>query len=418
MKRYWLSITLVVFIVLCVGTFYIQATASHLPEFVLIKQQGAEEEVEGVLVRGLYGQGHMKPTVTVSSAGSEYANERSFFERLDPYYWAGEEIRQLVKEHRHFMRGKRADGSFYQDDNYLVYVNIEQDGESARRVENFNFNVSVMDKKQNNTLSYEVRVPDGNLYGFINVQDVQVFGDEIIIVTEGYTKTGGRSEFHRYSLGLKDDKVLTDQVIDFSNLDSTNKDVNYNVQRAYESNLTQPSKFNVFYIELTKAAAENDNTGDAEAKRTQEFAQEIVSAHMMVYDLQTGQSEKINSPELSDFLGSQSGADSMNFNTEGDILYMTNRGPQGIRVIEYNIPDAKGTLHEIQADAVISSEIKDHRLNMLTRDDKSSSGQPSLVIVDLDSGEWVYQGSIGLRGTDQYQKDEMQKLNINQLVVK
>jgi hypothetical protein len=59
---------------------------------------------------------------------------------------------------------------------------------------------------------------------------------------------------------------------------------------------------------------------------------------------------------------------------------MTHRGPQGIRVIEYNITDAKGTLHEIQAGAVISSEIKDRRLHMLTRDDKSSSGQPSLVI--------------------------------------
>jgi hypothetical protein len=94
---------------------------------------------------------------------------------------------------------------------------------------------------------------------------------------------------------------------------------------------------------------------------------------------------------------------------------MTHRGPQGIRVIEYNITDAKGTLHEIQAGAVISSEIKDRRLHMLT---KSSSGQPSLVIVDLDSGEWVYQGSIGLRGTDQYQTDEMRKLSIDQVVVK
>lgn len=210
---------------------------------------------------------------------------------------------------------------------------------------------------------FEVPVPDGSLYRFINVQDVQVFEDEIIIVMEGYLKTGDQ-EFRRYSLSLMDGKLLTDQVIEFSHLDSINKDMNYNVQRAYESNLMQPSKYNVFYVELTNAVAENDNSGDVNANNINQPAQEIMSAHVMVYDLQTGQSEKINSPELSSFLSSQSGANSMNFNTEGDILYMTSQGSQEFRVIEYNITDAKGTLHEIQADAVISSRIMDHRLNV------------------------------------------------------
>ncbi|MEX1030631.1 MAG: hypothetical protein WDZ91_11400 [Paenibacillaceae bacterium] len=437
MKRYGLSIVFVVLIVISIGTFYTQATTSHYSNFKLITQHGDESEIEGVLLKGNYVNDlnyRINPAVTVDSAGSKYMNKGSLL-FMDPFYWESEEVKQLVSEHRQFMRGKRGVNGLYEDDQLLVYAEAKSDDPFSSGVRRFYFEVSVLDKKQNKSWSYEVNVPNGELgYMMINVQDVQVFGDEIVVVTSNFLNTVGK-EYHRYSLDLGSNRAPLDQVIILPQpenvvIEGSGTVVNVNVQSVYETDITEPSNYNVFYSIQTQALVEDADTYTApelgvnaiqmaQKLTAQTTLHEIVGAQIVVYDLQTGLEVKSDTQLLVDFITTQSKRDFMNLTMEGDNLFLIKQSEQGVTVMEYNISDAKATIHDIkldnQTDAETLKMIKQQRMYILTKDD---SKQPSLVIVDLNSDETIYQGTIELNETVRYQANELNKLHFNNMDIK
>lgn len=428
MRRYGLSIVFVLLIVISIGTFYIQTTASSYPDFILKKQYGDEKEIEGVSLRGQYFNNRINATINVSSAGTKYMNERSLFGLIDPYYWDNGEVKQIVSEHRQFMRGKRGFNGIYEDDQLLVYAEAKSDDSVSSGVRRFYFEVSVLDKKQNKTWSYEVSVPDGELNRIINVLDVQVFGDEIIVVTSNFNMID--SEYHRYSLGLKSNQIPLDQLIMLPQpqnveIERSGTVVNFNVQRVYETSITKPSQYNIFYAIQTQTVPESNNMINSNNVSVQLInpvtSQEIVSAQMIVYDLQTGREVKIDSQEVIEFLETQSGTNLMNFDMDGDNVFLTKQSNQGVIVMEYNIPNDKATIHDVQlddqTDAVIYKVIKNQRLYMLMGD-VTDSNQPSLIIVDLNSDKMIYKGTIELNETEQYKTNELNKLSFYHIVVK
>lgn len=428
MRRYGLSIVFVLLIVISIGTFYIQTTASSYPDFILKKQYGDEKEIEGVSLRGQYFNNRINATINVSSAGTKYMNERSLFGLIDPYYWDNGEVKQIVSEHRQFMRGKRGFNGIYEDDQLLVYAEAKSDDSVSSGVRRFYFEVSVLDKKQNKTWSYEVSVPDGELNRIINVLDVQVFGDEIVVVTSNFNMID--SEYHRYSLGLKSNQIPLDQLIMLPQpqnveIERSGTVVNFNVQRVYETSITKPSQYNIFYAIQTQTVPESNNMINSNNVSVQLInpvtSQEIVSAQMIVYDLQTGREVKIDSQEVIEFLETQSGTNLMNFDMDGDNVFLTKQSNQGVIVMEYNIPNDKATIHDVQlddqTDAVIYKVIKNQRLYMLMGD-VTDSNQPSLIIVDLNSDKMIYKGTIELNETEQYKTNELNKLSFYHIVVK
>ncbi len=54
MKRYWLSIVLVVLIVVSLGIFYIESSLNSLPSFTLAKLEGDEKQAAAVVVQGKF----------------------------------------------------------------------------------------------------------------------------------------------------------------------------------------------------------------------------------------------------------------------------------------------------------------------------------------------------------------------------
>ena len=83
MKKYWKLITIVVMIVLTVGTFYIHSsvTADNYPDFVLERKSGDAEAVAHVTLQGDYRKGLAGDNVDITADGSTYMGSTSLFNR-------------------------------------------------------------------------------------------------------------------------------------------------------------------------------------------------------------------------------------------------------------------------------------------------------------------------------------------------
>lgn len=398
MRRYWILIVLVPLIVLCVGAYYVQAD-SRYPEFVLEKQEGDEKEAAAVLLRGQFGQNHRQGAVTVGLQGSEYSSEQSFFARIAPR-WGREEIKKLAEEHRNFIRGKRNPLSFYEDDNLLAYADVTGDFSNSG-LYNFRFAVSLLDKKNGRSSSYEVSVPNGNLYTQINVYDVQAIGGQLKAVTQNY-KSDGSSEIHLYSLALTNGQAPVDQIL----LQSENADSN--ILGGYEANALRPSRYVVFHaVQFHKV---QNAHGD--------YSREEAGGRLFVFNIENGQEVRIESPEISDLLSGGARQDAFSINSEGDNLFLAKKTGQGVRLIQYNIPEAKISVKDIQTDFVVYTTVKNGRLYMLVKKNTDREELPSLAVADAGTGNLLFKGSISLKESEPRRTGEFSKLFIHDLLVK
>jgi hypothetical protein len=404
MKRHWLSFVVAAFSVLCIGGYYIQAAATQLPDFTLETKEGDEKEASALMLAGRFGQNRYNEAVNISSQGSEYTRQRSFLERMATPYWGSDELTKLSEEHKQFMRGKREPFSFYEDGDLIAYVNAKSDFSAAAGYINLRFTVSVLDKKSKGVSSYELSVPDGNKYQQLMVHDIQVVGEQLKVVTEN-SKTGGSSEVHLYT--LTKGKAPVDQTL-LSYSSESSPDTRVNMRRVYDTDETAPHRFIAFYVVQTKNVRNESGS----------YTEQEVGGQVHIYNIQNGEEVKLESREITDLLGGQKDSNSLNLNTEAEHLFLTKESKQGMRVIDYSIPDAKVTANDVLLGPVMSSKVKNHRLYMLMNN-KGDNKQPSTVAVaDVNTGQLLYKGTVSLRGTEQSQGDSMSKLFVHDIIVK
>jgi hypothetical protein len=180
MKRYWKIAVLVPFILLSIGTYYINAANSlSFPDYYLKLQAGDEKEAAGVSLQGNYAN----QSLTIRSEGSEYGNDDSYWSALTSYNIKIPEIEKLRKQYRNFMRGKTDWGSFYDDDKALGYAKIDSKFNQAIAKYDYVFNISVYNKELKRSSSFKLTVPDGNKYQEIRVTDVQIVGRTLNLIT-------------------------------------------------------------------------------------------------------------------------------------------------------------------------------------------------------------------------------------------
>jgi hypothetical protein len=405
MKRYWLSFVVAVFSVLCISGFYIQAAVKQLPDFALQTKEGDEKEASAFMLRGQYGQNRYTETVNISYEGSEYTSQRTFLERMTTTYWGSDGLTKLSEEHRQFMRGKREPFSFYEGGDLVAYVNVTSNFSAAAGY-NPRFMVSVLDKKGGGVSSYELSVPDGNKYQQLMVHDIQVMGEQLKVVTENYSTTGGRSEVHLYTLGLMNDKTPIDQTL-LSYSGTSSPDTRIDMRRVNDTDEIAPHQFIAFHIVQVKNVR-NDGVS---------YREQEVGGQVHIYNIQTGDEMKMQSGEIADLLGGQIVANTVHLNIEADHLYLTKEGKEGLSVIKYSIPDGKVTANDIQVGSIMSSIVKNQRIYMLLMTDKGE--RPSTVAVaDVNTGKLLYTGVVSLRATEQSSGDSMSKLFVHELVVK
>jgi hypothetical protein len=391
MRRYWKIVLLVPFIVLCIGTYYIDAASSNnYPNYYLKHQAGDEKEASGVSFQANY----TNQSLTIRSDGSVYQNNESFLDSLTSNHYLSPEIEKLQKQHRNFMRGKNNPASLFEDQKVIGYVDIESNYISGKG--HYRFIVSVYDKKQKSTSSFKVTVPQENEYQILAPNDVQIEGQMIKLVTINTKKSTNNTikntdnsltEVHLYKLNLNKMNVETDQVILAGNAPDINTRVE--IGGIYQAAPTMQSRYTVFQI------------GYSKLKKTSE-SYELYATYkreLLYFDYESNKLMTIQSDLVDDMLQQ----DDPNIVHSKDELLSVLNDPMGTRVVRYSLTEKKikseitieTNQFKSNGKGLTSARIANHRLYMMAHLKLGTFGEaPAMVVADMDTGRILYEGYI------------------------
>ncbi|MCT2536534.1 hypothetical protein NC661_03255 [Aquibacillus koreensis] len=390
MKKYWKSTAIIAVIVLSLGTFFVNAatSAEQYPEFVIQKQSGDASEIKPLVLDGSYADtssaSYVSTNLKISTNGSKY-NSRSLIDQI-----IGQPptlIKDLQEQYRSFMRGKNAWADvFFEDESFLAYADVDYKRGSLK-ASDFTFSISVLNKKDGNTNTFTVEVPDSGVLSHIFVEDVQVVGDELHLITQNMMPNYEEyhDEKHVYTIDLADQHITHHESIIQFPKEEGEKDLYINAELIE----TDPTKANERLVFLTTKEIESDHPESSDF--------EVMNKEIITYNLATKESEVIDVPDL-DLMENQ-----LSF-YDGSNIYFTRAEGQEFIVTPFDLENEKnGQLLRIPMS-------NDENGNVLTpmitvNDDKlyavdsymNASTNAAITVSDLKSGDPLFEGEIVLK---------------------
>jgi len=385
MKRYWKIITLSLVTVIVIGAFYINSSlAAEKIVIGIEKISGNEEEVENIRINGDLGGNNIHHSLLISKDETINLSNQSIIQQLTrtstvPAY------NQLKEKYSHFMRGKKyVTNSLYADENFVVYVNVEGNG-NGNISKNMYFEIEILDVKTDKTTSMELDVPNDDNYHWVEVMDVQLFNNEIKVIARGFRAEGGE-DLKVYTIDL-DKKAVSDESI-YGSPKIENGWSDIRVVDEYYS--VEPKKYLLFQVYAHEAPVYEEGVETGEPK--------IIADEIMVYNIETNELKKLNiSPEERGF-----GIDS--FALYDTTVYIPNQSPNGIEVNQYNIENnswGEKQLFNVEHDKGEHEpfiELQNGKIYIIS----SVDGAYPLVISDLNTGQSLYEGKLVVKN----QKDQ------------
>lgn len=380
MKRYWKTISLCIAAFIIIGTFYIQSSnAKENTKIEFEKVSGNQDEVNNLLLYASYRVGNLSQSLNISSKETTNLENQSLIQLLTLHNKSV--LQQLVKEHKNFMRGKELLGNnFYEDEELLVYASIKN--EDAYDLKNdFTFEIEVLNKRLNKTVSTQLDVPIKENYGWVDVVDVQVFDNELKIVTRGFETQGG-NDLSVYSFELDGLKLVNNEnIVSAPIVENGSSDIRI-INDFYS---IQPEIYLLIKIETYK---DQEVEGDGDTVQHPDAGPELVANEVIVYNMQKNLIEKITVPEhLS--IDSSSIFDST--------IFIQSQSGNGIDVSQYDI-EKKEWVKELSFDFLETKDGKEDSYIKLMegRIYKVSSGknEPTIYIGNLTTGKTLYEGKL------------------------
>src|SRR5690625_250149 len=267
MKRYWKLIIVTTFIVAVIGTLLIQTSlaTSGYPEFVFEHKSGDQEEVKPLTIIGEYVADDSTYIFTkISNEGTSYQNSQSSYLNFLQKDYLQPEMNRLIKDYRGFMRGKHEKPIylFFEDQNVLAHVDLKNEYVfTSDRQWSYSFEVDVLDQKSKSKTKFELAIPEGEKYAYLDIHGVQFINDELKITTVNElntnTEQSHHAEMHIYTVDLDTKEIVSDEVINFT-IGQIDDDQWLNIYTIDYGEDIGPQKYIVSTIEITKETYVND----------------------------------------------------------------------------------------------------------------------------------------------------------------
>ncbi|QQP14511.1 hypothetical protein FJQ98_11145 [Lysinibacillus agricola] len=210
MKKYWKTILISLIIVMTIGTYYIQQAMAKGASFKIETTSGNKGEIDNLILQARYQSGNIYRELNISKDGSTNQN-RSFIGELigrnNPLMF-----QKYIEEHRSFMRGKELNpGQYFEDEDRLIYTTFQSNGRNKGLEIFFTLQIDTLDKKTNDSSSFEINMPDQVRYDWINEQDVYVENGKIKILAISYLN--GEEELHIYTVDENKKELEHDSIL-------------------------------------------------------------------------------------------------------------------------------------------------------------------------------------------------------------
>lgn len=220
MRKYMLTAVLVVFAVVTIGTYYIQASQEAPPIYKLTTVQGDASLVEGIAVYGNYmikdsAFGIKRAYITTNS--TDYPDEKSAISQSLNRRPMKTQLDQWIEEHRQFMRGKTNTSGFYENEEMLAYVNATVDTKRSNdptAKKNAKVSISVLNKQKDNTQEIASDINIDHDVTDIYVQNVQLVDQELVaMVFMNHSAKGYVSEPQIIRLNVTTKEITNDPLV-------------------------------------------------------------------------------------------------------------------------------------------------------------------------------------------------------------
>ncbi len=394
MKRYWKMIVYCIAIFVVIGTFYIQSSvaATDTLELNIEKVSGDEKELQNVTLYGDYVVENIHHSLEITDGENVNPRKQSFFETLiHPSYFPV--IQKLVESHKGFMRGKDfSPAYFFEDNERVAYVNLIPSS-IYNDTPDFTFDIEVLDKKTNKTISFGGKVPKTSNYRWLNVEDVQLIEDELKVVTSG-SRTEGGDDLSLYTFNLREKKLVNEDII-LAAPHIENGWTEVRLINDYSS--TKVERYHVMKME----AYEEPNASGDEALAIEDDHTPLVAIETLIYDMKTNKVIKWEIPEeITESLHSAVVSDSM--------IFLPVYTEEAIEISQYDIEKEEwGEKQIFHIDHAKDSETVPYiqLLNGKIYIIGSNNDVYPILVGDPQTGTVLYEGKLGFKNQKEGQKN-------------
>jgi hypothetical protein len=411
MKRYWKLITVATFIVLTIGTLYMQISLanSKYPEFVIEHKSGNKEELKPLTIIGDYVVDDATYIRTeISAEGTTYRNNPSSTLYFLSDNYLAPEIQRLKKDYRNFMRGKQEQiDLFFEDQNVLAYVEPNSEYLNTHNGQwSYSFEIDVLDQKSKERTKFEISVPEEEKYDYVYIQGMQFINGELKIVTvNDFNTTIGQSEnaeIHVYTVDVDAQKIVNDDVIDVTTTAlETNQWID--IYTINDGANIGPNKYVVFAIDVSEETYTDDGG----------YNYELLERQLIAYNLETNEQMTI---ELDGELGEEIYSELLS----GATIYLSKEEGNQFEVMTYNLENQKMETKQTFDVPNIGESLP--RIFTLVNDKVYMVHQQyegrvdsSIMIGDVLTGEVLYEGLIEL--PDSSKDQTVKEIYINEISV-
>lgn len=421
MKRYWkITVTLLIIIV-TLGVFYSQTTSAIKNiDLRINKISGDETVLEDVKIRGSVEEmgSYIWEDFTLENNEIDFYSDNSVLKRFKAT--SDKTFERLYKDHKNFLRGKitgktEDPAMFYEDDKQLIYAEVISD----RRIltgdtSNYRFFIDVLDKETNKSNSFKLPVPDQKDTNYMNVVDVQLVNDELVVTAlrsgdfsevwtyENYEESHVPTDtYHVYRFDVNKQELLSKEEIDipFDSSIENIEDIDFiNLFMVSKGNSLQSNPYHVIAVQLYERKIISEQRANSEEEATyEEYEEVLVDQQLFVYQLETGELNKLDLPE--DIL-----LNATFYKIDHHKLYLSiaNEDQLEVMVIDIETNEIEGTVTIGQANKFYGEfiEVADNKLYILSGDMEASSAA-SIMVLDLITEEILYEGEIEVLKNDE-----------------
>ncbi|MFJ7406478.1 MULTISPECIES: hypothetical protein [unclassified Lysinibacillus] len=374
MKKYWKMVVIFFVIVITVGVYYMQLAVASKNDvsFKIETISGDKEEIENLMFQANYQSGDSDRRLYITKDGSTPQIRHSIIAKLkDPFQTLM--FQNYIEEHRNFMRGKVLfPSNFSENETHIIYAAPPNNGQKVIQGNLLILNIDLLDKKKNDSLSFEVSTTAQASYNFIVVNNIYKENGEIKILATGAPINGGE-ELLLYSVDVNNKKLLSVSIL--AKVES-DKEIKSSLSK-FKDNSKYQNDYFVYIIEKYKDQYEDGGRN-------------TISRQISLYNNKNNAQEELMIPEemTPDFYRLML--------REGDI-FIPVYSSDGLQLNRYNI-EKKQWEKPLHFNLV--SPVNDEREPFLQIANgkvylaESVSNEHLFFIYDLYTGESLYEGKI------------------------
>lgn len=402
MKRYWSSIVVVLLTAAGLATYAFAGATDHLPEYKLETLQGDPEAASGLNLSGSYGGRQYSEYIEVTTEGTRYDSQHDNFReaffgmRNRGWFYAQEDVAELVSKYKGFMRGKTHTAGLYADDQTVLYADIAYDRDSEAGLR---FDIELLDRAtgKESSIALSTAFPDAYTYAFL--QDVRKIGDELHMLIRHSTSQDDEGWYDDV-IDLKSGKLLSSRQLVTGQ--GTEEEIQYTMNPEAISDQGE-------YVVLAASTPEQDRSDTVYEEQDAGTVEQEPVMNYYLYSYRTGEISGLNQAFMQT-------PDSKNDSIilKDDQLWKAVWDEQSLELSRYDINT--GLTHEAYVKtsakelggASIRNVLLLHNKVYISLDNE----RPTAAVLDGESGKLLYLGEVVYQGPASQEADEMEQLSL------